>query len=322
ASGNSAPAQTTARRPRPLVNGPRTDQPPDPRNPDPDKPPAPRPPTENELPLPERQPEPHPPAHLTVLGPIRLTHHQHDSADPTDLTPAVAPKHRELLTYLTLHRHGVRCETLATALWPDAPPDHPYNAFHATHSQLRRALRTATHDTLTDLTTLTDGRYSLDHTQITVDLWHLQDTLQTTHHTDDEQTHRAALQRGIALYTGNFAADLTAEWTESPREALRRDVLDTVSTLVRLLRTDDPEQALVLLEHTRTLDPYNEAVYRDIMRFQHHLGHHDAISRTLALLTTALAELGDEPSTETVDMCRALQRSRSSGRSTGGRTSR
>jgi hypothetical protein len=49
---------------------------------------------------------------------------------------------------------------------------------------------------------------------------------------------------------------------------------------------------------------------RDIARFQAHLGRHDAIPRTLALLTTTLAEIDDQPSPETVSLCEFLQRPR------------
>ncbi|MFC4463968.1 hypothetical protein ACFPH6_05220 [Streptomyces xiangluensis] len=259
------------------------------------------------------------PLQLAVLGRMRLAHHQAGGDEHADLSPALAPKQREVLAYLALHRDGVRRETLATAIWPDAPRDRPYNSFHATLSQLRRALRTATHDALSDVTVHANGHYSLDHDQITVDLWHLQDALETSRHDTSEQPHRTALERVVELYSGDFAADLTAEWIEAPREALRRDVLDTVSALVRIMRDDEPEEALALLERARTLDRYNEAIYRDIARFQARLGQHDAIPRTLTLLTTTLAEIDNEPSRETVALCDLLQRPRRAERTTSGR---
>src|SRR5262249_33608874 len=159
---------------------------------------------------------------------------------------------------------------------------------------LRRALRTATHDELTNVTVHTDGYYGLDRNQFTVDLWQMQDLLENSRRDTGEQQRRAGLERVIELYPGDLAADLAAEWLEAPREALRRDVLDAASTLVRILREDEPERALALLEKTRTVDRYNEAIYRDIARFQAHLRQHDAIPRTLALLTSTLAEIDDQ----------------------------
>ncbi|MFE1961524.1 bacterial transcriptional activator domain-containing protein [Streptomyces sp. NPDC059479] len=119
--------------------------------------------------------------------------------------------------------------------------------------------------------------------------------------------HRTTLERIVELYTGDLFDGHTAEWLEAPREAVRRDVLDAVSTLVHILRDTEPEQALALLERARRFDRYNEAIYRDIARFQSHLGQHDAVSRTLALLTTTLTELDDEPSSETVALFTSLR---------------
>lgn len=252
------------------------------------------------------------PLELAVVGRIRLTHHLAGGDTHADLTGSLAPKHREVLTYLALHPDGVRREALAGAIWPDAPRNRPYNSFHATLSQLRRALRIATHDEQTDITVHFDGHYALDRTQVSVDLWDIREALRAGRHYADD--HRAALERVLALYTGDLAVEITAEWVEAPREALRRDVLDVIGAEVSAVREADPEQALRLLEHARALDLYNEAVYRGIGRLQARMGRRDAVPRTLALLTTALAELDAEPSQETVDLFAALQLPRHTGR--------
>jgi two-component SAPR family response regulator len=181
-------------------------------------------------------------------------------------------------------------------------------------------LRTATHDALNDITVHADGHYGLDRDQIAVDLWHLQDALHSSRHDTGEQQHPSALERVVELYSGDFAPDLAAEWAEAPREAVRRDVLDTVSALVRIIRDDEPEHALALLERARALDRYNEAIYRDIARFQAHLRRYDAIPRTLTLLTTTLAEIDEEPSRETVVLCDLLQHPQPTKNATSGRT--
>ncbi|MEU6351110.1 hypothetical protein ABZ896_17520 [Streptomyces sp. NPDC047072] len=259
------------------------------------------------------------PLRLAVLGRTCLTHHPTGSDEYADLSNSLAPKQREVLVHLALHRVGARREVLTTAIWPDAPRDRPYNSFHATLSQLRRALRTATNDALSDVTLHEDGHYRLDRSQVTVDLWHLQEALENSREASDEQLRRTALERVVRLYAGDLATDLTAEWIEAPREALRRDVLDTVSALVRILRDAEPEEALALLERARTLDPYNEAIYRDIARFQAYLGQHDSISRTFSLLTRKLAEIDHEPSRETIALRDSLQRPRSAKHASGGR---
>ncbi|WP_329065550.1 LysM peptidoglycan-binding domain-containing protein [Amycolatopsis sp. NBC_01480] len=255
----------------------------------------------------------HPPAsgnpatrlHLQVLGRLHLTR---ADPEPRDLIGAFAPRQREILVYLALHRAGCRRETLTAALWPDAPGERPYNSFHATLSQLRRGLRRTTEDNTLDLTVLQDGHYGLDPTIVTVDLWQLQDAL-TTSRQGSPTDAVAALNRVTELYRADLAEGIAADWIDGPREALRRDVLDALSTLIRHVRGDDPERALALLEHARRLDPYNEAIYRDLMRVQARLGQHDSIPRTLSILTTSLAGLDQRLDPGTLNLAAALQQS-------------
>ncbi|WP_425838353.1 hypothetical protein [Streptomyces fractus] len=246
---------------------------------------------------------------LAVMGPVRLTHHPRRGADDNDLTRSLAPKQREILAYLALHRHGARREALIAAIWPDAPSEHPYNSFHATLSQFRRTLRTATGDEISNIVHHLDGRYVLDHGQVSVDLWELQDSLHEAGTAGkNDELRRDALERGTGLYAGDFATDIVSEWCEAPREALRRDVLDGLAALTRDVSASDPHQALVLLERSRSFDRYNEAIYRDIARVQARLGLQAEIPRTLSLLSATLAEVDEEPCRETIALCEALQR--------------
>ena len=89
---------------------------------------------------------------------------------------------------------------------------------------------------------------------------------------------------------------------------MRRDALDAVAALARVLVDTDPEQTLDLLEIARAFDPYNDLLYRDILRLQDRLGLLDAIPRTLALLTTRLAELDETPTKQTIELAERLLR--------------
>ncbi|MFE6611997.1 BTAD domain-containing putative transcriptional regulator [Amycolatopsis sp. NPDC057786] len=257
-------------------------------------------------PRPATDPAPVPPLHLQVLGRLHLTR---VTPEPRDLIAVLAPRQREILVYLALHRDGRRRETLSAALWPEAPGERPYNSFHATLSQLRRSLRQASNDDTFDIIVNQDSHYRLDQTILTADLWRLQDAITASRRTSATEAVEAS-NRVTELYRGDLAEGITADWIDGPREALRRDVLDTLSTLIRKLRTDNPEQALALLEQARRLDPYNEAIYRDLMRLQARLDQHDSIPRTLHLLTTSLAELNQRPARSTLSLADALQQPR------------
>jgi hypothetical protein len=108
-------------------------------------------------------------------------------------------------------------------------------------------------------------------------------------------------------YGGPLAEGMsTLAWIEPAREAIRRDAIDAVAALARALVEDDPQQTLDLLEIARAFDPHNELLYRDIMRLQERLGQLDAIPRTLALLTTRLAEIDRQPSPQTRELAARL----------------
>ncbi|WP_413810557.1 hypothetical protein [Streptomyces sp. OE57] len=248
------------------------------------------------------------PLRLNLLGNLQVVHHHDDHHQ--DITSALAPRQREVLAFLALHPNGARRETLTAALWPEAPTDRPYNALHATLSQLRRALRTATRkEALAEAIARQDGPYTLDPERVCVDLWEAYESLDAARPGHSAVHRLAAVQRLGELYRGDLAEDVTAEWIEAPREALRRDVLDAFSAFAHTLDDTDPQQALILLERARTLDRYNEALYEGIARLQARLGQRDSVARTLALLTKTLGELGEDPSQETVSLCEFLQRS-------------
>jgi len=250
------------------------------------------------------------PLRLTVLGRLHLYHQRQTSrrepGPPTDLIAALAPRQREILVYLALHRDGARREALAAAIWPNAPAERPYNSFHATLSQLRKALAKTASEKLRDAVVHGDGRYRLHPDLVDVDLWHLRDTLTTATGTTGPQ-QLAALHDVPALYPGDLTDHLTADWLAGPRQTLHREVLDALSTLIHT--TADPRQLLAWLEHARTLDPYNEDLYRRIIDTQARLGQHDAIPRTISLLTTALADIDRQPTPDTLTLADHLQHS-------------
>lgn len=112
----------------------------------------------------------------------------------------------------------------------------------------------------------------------------------------------------VDSYGGPLAEGMPSiEWIEPAREATRRDAIDAVAALARAVVEQDPQQTLDLLEVARAFDPHNEALYRDIMRLQERLGQPDAIPRTLTLLTTRLAEIGETPSEHALALATRLR---------------
>ncbi|MFE0104477.1 hypothetical protein [Streptomyces sp. NPDC059009] len=246
---------------------------------------------------------------LQVLGRVRLVHHCGDQE--VDISGAISPKQREILLFLALHPDGVRREAIAAAIWPTAPRSRPYNSFHATLSQLRRVFRSAADIALGEVVVHQAGHYAFAPELVAVDLWEIQRLLSNVRGVaGDQPRQEEEARRVVNLYTGDLAEDMACEWIEADREGLRREVLDAYSVLIRAAYGQDIGQALSLLERARVLDPFNEAIYRDIARTQARLEHYDAIPRTLKLLETTLAQLDERPSRQTVDLFASLQRAR------------
>jgi len=98
---------------------------------------------------------------------------------------------------------------------------------------------------------------------------------------------------------GLLAEDLTAAWTVPIREAARRDTITAVGVLAASLVEHDPRGALNLLETELAHDPFNELMWRDILRLHDRLGEHNAIDRTMSLLAHKLSEIQEKPTHET-----------------------
>jgi len=256
---------------------------------------------------------------LRVLGPVQLTWRTAGQPAPDDdgqrvrlwtktetVTVSLGPRQRELLLALALHPDGIARDLLADMLWPDTPPGRPFNALHTTLNRLRRNLAAATADALTEFTRTDGDRYQLDPQVVATDYQQLQAALAARRAATDDESRAQACRAILAAYTGELGEGASPDWAETLREAVRRDVLDAAVTLARYAATTDPQEAFDVLETARSLDPYNEQLYRDIMRLQHRLGRVSSIGHTLALLTTQLTEIDQTPEPPTITLAQRL----------------
>jgi len=230
---------------------------------------------------------------------------RHDDVEH-DVTAALAPKHWVLLVFLALHPTGTTREAVREALWPDTRGNRPFNAYYTTLTQVRKALNAATNDTRRIIEQRGD-RIGLDRDLIEVDYWRLLNAEHAARIASTTADRASAWSRIVAAYGGDLADSIDFLWLDGPREAARRTTVDALARLAALSRGQDTERHLQLLEQARLLDRYNEDIYRDIMRVQAELGLIDAIPRTVALLTTTLAENNDHPTLETIALAHRLQ---------------
>lgn len=250
------------------------------------------------------------PLALTVFGTPAL-HWRPDperpGAEPRDLSGELSSRPVELLVYLAVHPGGVSRDGIVDALWPDEPPRNPASVLRTVISRIRRALDTATRGAVGELVLAEHGHYRLDPAVVEVDYWDFAAAVTRRRLATTPERRAAADEAIVAHYGGLLADGLDTEWVVAAREATRRDALDAVAALARTRVETDPNYTLDLLETARAFDPHNELLYRDIMRLQHALGRHDAISRTLTLLQTRLAELDTTPTADTADLAQRLR---------------
>ncbi|GAA3850804.1 hypothetical protein GCM10022380_81110 [Amycolatopsis tucumanensis] len=257
----------------------------------------------------DRSPGVHTPLTLAIFGGPTL-HWRPDPNRPGDLsdvTGHLTSRLLELLVFLAVHPRGVSRDAIVDALWPDHPPRNPASVLRTVLSRIRRALDTATRGTIPDLVLGEHGHYRLNPALVHVDYWAFTDAVSRRRTAPTPDQRIEAYEAIVACYGGTLADGLDAEWLTAAREATRRDALDAVAALARAHVDTDPDYTLDLLETARAFDPHNELLYRDIMRLQHVLGKHDAISRTLTLLHTRLTEIDATPTPDTIDLAQRLR---------------
>lgn len=243
------------------------------------------------------------PLWLHVFGRFTLTW-TCSNGESRDVTDLLGRRHRDLLTYLAVHPHGVSRESLVTDVWGEARRTRPTNALNTLLSRLRERLRRATHDEISEIIDTTNpGRYRLQPGTIASDygvFTHARRLLHTDHqHTD-------ALRTLMQHYTGALAPHIDAEWIEQSRHDAHRTYLHAVSELAHTHTEHSPRQTLALLEAATEHDPHNETLYRGIMLLQHQLGFDHAIPTTLRALRAHLATIDAEPSSDIAHLAETL----------------
>ncbi|MHB1927842.1 MAG: BTAD domain-containing putative transcriptional regulator [Acidimicrobiales bacterium] len=231
------------------------------------------------------------PVELRLLGPLRIL------ASGTEVDTGLRTKARELLAYLATRPQGATDEAIVDALWPDAPAGRGAEQFHTAVGNLRKVLREATGLGEAMFVERTARRYRIDLDMVEVDLWSFQAHLATAAGAADEDGERAAaLTAAVGAYGGELVEGARYDWAETLREQLRRQAVDVLTDLAELRETGgDLPGALTLAERAMNVDPYAEAVYRQVMRLQARTGRPDAVVRTYRSLERRLIDLDAEP---------------------------
>jgi DNA-binding SARP family transcriptional activator len=233
------------------------------------------------------------PVDVQLLGPVQI--HVHGR----QLSKGLRTKAIELLTYLLVHPGGVTRDAAIEALWPELDPDRGVAWFKAVLGNLRRALSPSEPNDASPIPRVVD-RYQANPDLIGCDLWRFQHALTTAANTSDPAAKASAFEQALAAYQGNLVDGADYDWALTEPQDLRRQAITAASRLADLHhQAADHQRALDVLEQAVRWDPYNEELYRQIMRAQARLGRVEEVRRTYRRLELRMADLDDDPSEST-----------------------
>ena len=215
-------------------------------------------------------------------------------------------KPRELLFYLVSNASKTK-EQIGLDFWPDASPGQLRVSLRATLYHVRRALGER------EWILYEDGFYRFNRSmEYWYDVEAFEKSVVDNGKTEPDSKDGAIekLEAAIALYRGDFAADLAGdEWAALRREELRRKYLGAMNTLGRLLAGRGVyDRAIEAYRKLLSLDNLVEDAHRELMRCYALKGEHGLAVRQYKTLVEILRdELGVSPSSETTALFRSLQ---------------
>jgi DNA-binding SARP family transcriptional activator len=244
-----------------------------------------------------------PPLRIRLLGPVVV---QQADGSPVARGFRQRAKVRALLCILALHRgQTVHRERLLETLWPDKARTAALHNLNTTVHYLRYSLEpTLEHGPDStyiqrrgDLYLLAGGRTHW------LDLDVFESKLAAARRVDNPGRAERLYRQTIALYRGQFLADLDAYqldcWAERVR--YRQLYIDALQGLGDLLLTQDRgDEAVVLYRKVLAEDPCREAAARKLMRLALQRGERSrALSQYARLEENLDRELDVEPGEET-----------------------
>lgn len=243
-----------------------------------------------------------------ALGPAQV-HVDSQEIQPTAWTYRKA---RELF-FLLLDRSSLTRLEIGAELWPDAAPDQLRNYLHRSLYFIRRATGDAVR------ITFSNGRYLIERDP---PVWYdvaifeqllrqAQGAIPETLRAEQRAGRRALLEEALALWRGDFLADLDpGEWAIVRREELRLAYLQGLLDLGHLYLLDASYiRAAAAYQRVLAEDPLLELAHREWMRCMARQGERSQAVRQYHQLCDMLArELDTTPSYETTVLYERIRR--------------
>lgn len=244
---------------------------------------------------------------VLVFGATRIFWRAASSDEQVDITSYFQPRSREIVALLALHPEGLSRSRLIDLIWGGQSHERSA-AFSNALARLRASISTATGGQITGMLTDDRGHCRLSVPAGSVDYWDFLAAVDARRRASSDNDRSVACRAITALAASDLATDVSGSWVEPLRESARRDAHNALNWLADHDADHDPRTTLGLLEMTAETDPYNETVWRDLLRQHARLGEYAALARTYTLMTRKLAEIGETPSRETRELLETLRR--------------
>jgi DNA-binding SARP family transcriptional activator len=208
----------------------------------------------------------------------------------------------QLLQYLVARRdRAVTVEEIGESLWPGCDYSIAGNVRYYVHTLRRRLEPQLTARAPSKYVCSRAGSYrlNLEHIEIDVDAFERDVLAGLAMVGGDPLPAADRLERGLALYRGDFLAELRyAEWAISERERLHDLACLALRTLARIRREHSQiDRAAQCLERIAVMQPYDEDVFRELMALDIVRGRRShAVRRYAALSLRMNRAFGHDPS--------------------------
>jgi DNA-binding SARP family transcriptional activator len=217
-----------------------------------------------------------------------------------------------VLRHLLFRRqHACARDELLEEFWPDIPAAAARNRLQVAVSGLRRAFLDVT---ALNVVEFADGAYRINpDLLVEVDVGNFDRALRAADAAEragNADEARTAYRQAIALYRGDFAADVPFEqWTLLPRESMRIKLVDALDRLSRLDLADHRMDDCIATAHRMLdIDPCREDAHRLLMRCYAAQGRTYQALRQYEFCGLVLrATIDGSPAPETTELYRAIR---------------
>lgn len=209
---------------------------------------------------------------------------------------------RRLLQYLAAQTRPAHREQVMEALWPEMPARAAANQLRVALSHLRHILEPSLPRRRPSSVVITHGSsLALNTQRVATDLERFRTALRRAERTQGEE-RRAALQEAVDAYAGDlFEESPYEEWAVEERGRLARQYHEALGALAEAEQTFGRlDLAAAWWQRLLTRDPGAEHACRGLAECFLRLGRTADAVRVFDACFAALAELGAEPSPETL----------------------